>query len=66
MWIILTAIFLILFYFTGIKPLFYWKNLGVPSIRAWPYFGHLASYALRIDPFVAVIERNYYAFLDKR
>lgn len=64
----LLVIVLIVFfvYFTGIKPLRYWKQRDVPTLHACPYFGSLWLVKLKIRAMVKVVNDHYEAFSHRR
>ncbi|KAF2899557.1 hypothetical protein ILUMI_06631 [Ignelater luminosus] len=67
MWLIILLIALAtFFYLTGIKPIRYWEERGIPTLKAWPYFGHTISVMFQTRAMALVLDDTYNAFPEQR
>ena len=52
-WILLVGLLAALIYYKGIKPMSYWKDLGVNQTKPWPIVGDSWSFLVRVCSFTA-------------
>lgn len=67
MWlIILLVVLATFFYLTGVKPIKYWEARGIPTLKAWPYFGHIRPVVFQTRPMALILDDTYKAFPERR
>lgn len=64
--IIFTALLVYFLYVFVYKPLFYWRDQGVPYARPVPLLGNTAKSTFMIESFCDTLKQMYNKFENKR
>ncbi|KAL3273876.1 hypothetical protein HHI36_015302 [Cryptolaemus montrouzieri] len=66
LWLILLAVFLVIFYLYTVKLNHYWKDRGVKHEFVIPPFGNNLKPLFKSQPFFEMVEEFYYKFPEER